>query len=131
MSTAIEEFLRVEPGGNMILRVAKTDYQIEGQTIPAGSLVLGLVGGVNRDPARFENPDQFDVSRTPNPHLTFGGGAHICIGAPLARLEAHISFSALLDNFSTIELVGKPEWRLDRLNARGLGNLPIRLERAC
>jgi cytochrome P450 len=131
MRTAIEEFLRVEPGGNMILRVAKTDYQIEGQTIPAGSLVLGLVGGVNRDPARFENPDQFDVSRTPNPHLTFGGGAHICIGAPLARLEAHISFSALLDNFSTIELVGKPEWRLDRLNARGLGNLPIRLERAC
>lgn len=130
MRTAIEECLRVEPGGNMIVRVAKTDFEIEGQTIPAGSLVLGLIGGINRDPARFDNPDQFDISRTPNLHLTFGGGAHVCIGAPLARLEAQTAFSALLDTFSKIELVGEPEWRLDRLNARGLADLPIRLERA-
>lgn len=130
MKTAIEEFLRVEPGGNMILRVAKTDFEVEGKTIPAGCLVLGLIGGVNRDPTHFENPAHFDISRTPNPHLTFGSGAHVCIGAPLARLEAQIAFSTLLDTFSKIELVGEPEWRLDRLNARGLANLPIRLERA-
>jgi len=128
MRNAVEEFLRFEPGGNMILRVALQDYELEDTIIPAGAMVIGLIGAVNRDPNKFENPEHFDIKRSPNPQYTFGGGAHVCIGAPLARMEAHIAFSALLENFSTIELVGKPEWRLDRLNARGLSNLPVRLE---
>jgi cytochrome P450 len=129
MKTAIEEFMRIEPGGNMILRVAKSDYDVAGTTIPAGELVMGLIGATNRDPLKFPNPDDFDITRSPNAQLTFGGGPHICIGASLARLEVDIAFSALLDNFSKIELAGTPEWRLDRINARGLKNLPIRLER--
>lgn len=127
LRTAIEEFLRMEPGGNMILRVAREDVDVEGTMIPAGAPVLGLVGAINRDPARFERADEVDIGRPANAQLTFGSGPHVCIGAPLARLEAHVAFSALLDRYGSIELAGEPEWRLDRLNARGLGRLPVRV----
>lgn len=127
MRPAIEEFLRYEPGGNMIIRVAIDDLAVGGVLIPAGSLVLGMIGAVNRDPARFERPDEVDIGRPSNAHFTFGGGSHFCVGAPLARLEARIAFNALLDRFPRLELDGRPEWRLDRLNARGLGALPVRL----
>jgi cytochrome P450 len=128
MRTAIEEFMRVEPGGNMILRVAREDVDVGGHLIPRGSLVVGLIGAVNRDPARFKNPDALDIGRTANAHATFGGGIHFCVGAPLARLEAQIAFNALLDRFPVLELAGHAEWRLDRLNARGLKHLPVRVE---
>ena len=124
---AIEEFLRYEPGGNMILRVAIEDCEVAGARIAAGSLVIGLIGAVNRDPARFEHPDRLDIGRHPNPHLTFGGGIHVCIGAALARLEAQIAFDAVLDRFGSIALHGEAQWRLDRINARGLATLPVRL----
>lgn len=127
LRAAIEEFLRMEPGGNMILRVAREDVEVEGTLIPAGAPVLGLVGAINRDPARFERADEVDIGRPANAQLTFGSGPHVCIGAPLARLEAHVAFSALLDRYGSIELAGEPEWRLDRLNARGLGCLPVRV----
>ena len=127
LRTAIEEFLRMEPGGNMILRVAREDVEVEGTLIPAGAPVLGLVGAINRDPTRFERADEVDIGRPANAQLTFGSGPHVCIGAPLARLEAHVAFSALLDRYGSIELAGEPEWRLDRLNARGLGRLPVRV----
>lgn len=127
LRTAIEEFLRMEPGGNMILRVAREDVEVEGTLIPAGAPVLGLIGAINRDPARFERADEVDIGRPANAQLTFGSGPHVCIGAPLARLEAQIAFSALLDRYGSIELAGEPEWRLDRLNARGLGRLPVRV----
>jgi cytochrome P450 len=127
MRTAIEEFMRVSPGGNMILRVALEDVEMEGVPVPAGSLLIGLVGAVNRDPARFERPEELDIGRRPNPHFTFGGGVHFCIGAPLARLEAQIGFDLLLDRFAVLELDGVAQWRLDRMNARGLGYLPVRV----
>jgi cytochrome P450 len=127
MRTAVEEFLRYEPGGNMILRVAIKDFEVSGVNIPAGAIVIGLIGAVNRDPAHFEQPDVLNVARHPNPHYTFGGGIHICIGAPLARIEAKIAFNSLLDRYSKIELDGEAEWRLDRINARGLATLPVRL----
>jgi cytochrome P450 len=127
---AVEEFLRYEPGGNMILRVAIEDYPVGEAVIPAGSLAIGLIGAVNRDPARFEQPDRLDIGRHPNAHFTFGAGIHICIGAALARLEAQIAFDSLLDRFPAIALAGEAQWRLDRINARGLATLPVRLEGA-
>ncbi|GGD19238.1 cytochrome P450 [Aureimonas glaciei] len=130
MRTAIEEFLRMEPGGNMILRVALEDFEVEGIVIPKGAPVIGLVGAINRDPARFERPDTLDIGRAANAQFTFGAGAHFCIGAPLARLEAQIAFTAILDRYARIDLAGTPEWRLDRMNARGLGSLPVCVERA-
>lgn len=128
--TAVEEFLRMEPGGNMILRVALEDFTVEGTLIPKGAPVIGLIGAINRDPARFETADKLDVGRAANAQMTFGGGAHFCIGAPLARLEAQIAFSAVLDKYASIELAEPPEWRLDRMNARGLAHLPVKVRRA-
>ena len=130
LKSAVEEFLRYEPGGNMILRVAIEDLYVGGTTIPKGSAVIGMIGAINRDPARFPDPDRFDVARSPYPHLTFGAGIHICIGAPLARLEAQIAFQSLLARYPQITLAGEPEWRLDRRNARGLQTLPIQVSTA-
>jgi cytochrome P450 len=130
VTTAVEECMRYEPGGNMILRVAIEDFPVGDLVIPAGSLVLGFIGAVNRDPAVFVDPERFDISRVKNPHLTFGAGAYTCIGAGLARLEGQIAFNALLDRFSDIELAGEARWRLDRMNARSLECLPLRLRRS-
>ena len=127
LPSAIEEILRYEPGINFILRVAIRDFQCGDVSIPAGSLAIGLVGAFNRDPARFEDPDAFDIARHPNPHSIFGGGAHVCIGAALARLEAETCFAALLDRYPRIELAGEPVWWVDRTNQRGLQTLPLRL----
>lgn len=127
---AVEESMRFEPGGNMILRVAIEDFPVADTVIPAGALVLGLIGAVNRDPAVFEDPDRFDVGRSSNPHFTFGAGAYTCLGAALARLEGKIAFNALLDHFDHIELAGEALWRLDRVNARSLQCLPVRLGRS-
>lgn len=125
--SAVEEFLRCEPGGNMILRVAREDAEICGTRIPAGAPIIGMIGAINRDPARFERPDEVDVGRTGNLHFTFGGGPHFCLGAPLAREEAVVAFNALLDRWPSIALAGKAEWRTDRLNARGLRTLPVKV----
>ena len=125
--SAVDEMLRYEPGINFILRVAIGDFQCGEVLIPAGSLAIGLVGAINRDPARFEDPDVFDISREPNPHYIFGGGPHVCIGAALARMEAQAGFTALLERFPRIELAGEPVWWVDRTNQRGLQTLPLRL----
>lgn len=127
--SAVEECMRYEPGGNMILRVAIEDFPIGDLVIPAGSMVLGFIGAVNRDPAVFPDPERFDITRAKNPQLTFGAGAYTCLGAGLARLEGQIAFNALLDRFPGIELAGESRWRLDRMNARSLERLPVRLRR--
>ncbi len=127
--TTIEEMLRYEPGINFILRVAISDYQCGEVRIPAGALAIGLVGAFNRDPARFEHPDAFDIGRQPNAHAIFGGGPHVCIGAALARMEGRATFTALLARFPRIELAGEPAWWVDRTNQRGLQTLPVRLGR--
>lgn len=123
--TAIEEILRCEPGINFILRVAISDFQCGEVCIPAGSIAIGLVGSINRDPARFVDADIFDISRQPNAHSIFGGGPHVCIGAALARMEAHAGFTALIDRFPRIEISGDPVWFVDRTNQRGLKTLPL------
>jgi cytochrome P450 len=125
--SAVDEMLRYEPGINFILRVAIRDYQCGEVLIPAGSLAIGLTGAFNRDPERFEDPDAFDISRQPNPHYIFGGGPHACIGAALARMEAQVGFTALLERFPRIELAGEPVWWIDRTNQRGLQTLPSQM----
>ena len=130
MRLAIEEMLRYEPGSSIIPRAGIEDFQCGGVRIPAGSLAIGLVGAINRDPARFENPDVFDIARPTNPQSAFGGGAHICIGKALARMTAQVAFNALMDRFDRIELAGEPVWWTDRSDQRGLQSLPLRLARA-
>jgi cytochrome P450 len=104
------------------------DIEVGGKIIPKGSLVLCMLGAANRDPLTFTNPDDLDIGRKPNPHVTFGGGIHYCLGAPLARLEAHIAFSKMLQHWPVIAL-DEPnvQWR-DFINLRGLAALPIHIQ---
>lgn len=130
MRPAIEELLRYEPGSSLIPRAGITDFQCGKVRIPAGAMAIGLVGAINRDPARFDNPDVFDISRQPNPHSVFGGGPHICIGKALARMTAQVAFTALMNRYPRIELAGEPDWWTDRSDQRGLHTLPVRLSSA-
>jgi cytochrome P450 len=125
--SAIEEMLRCEAPANTIARVANEDIAVGGKVIPAGQVVLCMAGAANRDPAVFPDPDRFDVSRSPNPHLSFGGGPHFCLGAPLARLEGQIAFGRLLARTCSITAVeAGVRWR-DLVNLRGLESLPLRV----
>ena len=88
--SALEETLRWEPPLQFNTRVATEDFELHETVIPAGAAVALAPAGANRDPRKFAQAELFDVERSPNPHLTFGNGAHACLGANLARLEADV-----------------------------------------
>ncbi|MCA2253086.1 cytochrome P450 [Mycobacterium intracellulare] len=109
--TAIEELLRFEPPGPHVARyVAAEDVAFQEQMVPAGSAILLMLASANRDERHFEDPDRFDIRRKPGGHLTFGRGAHFCVGSPLARLEGRVALEEVLKRF--------PEWTIDMDNAR-------------
>lgn len=126
---AVEEFLRYEgPVGWSTVRYTSEPMRIGGITIPADELVYVALSAVNRDPARFADPGHLDVTANSSGHLAFGHGIHFCIGAPLARMEAEIAFSALLRHFPDLDFADRaftPEWQHSIL-FRGLGELPVR-----
>jgi len=126
LPTALEELLRFEPAGSTNARVAIEDFEVGGVPIPQGSMLMAMLAAANRDPSVFAEPDRLDVGRSKNPHQTFGGGIHSCIGAPLARLEGRIAFELLLARYPKIERSGDAVWH-DRINVRGLASLPLRL----
>ena len=107
---AIEELLRYEPPGPHVARWVAEDVEFCGQTIPAGSALLLMLASANRDERHFDDPDRFDVHRRPGGLLTFGRGAHFCLGAPLARLEGRVALEEVLKRF--------PTWEIDIANAR-------------
>jgi len=107
---AIEELLRYEPPAPHVGRYVTQDVEHHGQTVPAGSVMLLLVGSANRDDRRFPDGDTFDIHRTITQHLTFGYGIHFCLGAALARLEGRIALDEVLTRF--------PEWEVDLPNAK-------------
>lgn len=126
---AVEEILRMAVPGNTsgLPRYAHEDIDIAGVHIRSGDAVLLVSSAANRDPDMFEQPDTFDVSRSSNAHLSFGHGAHYCIGASLARVELQAVFSALLRRFPTLELavpVDQLQLRSDLLTG-GLKALPV------
>ena len=102
LPAAIEEVLRVRTPFPRLARVTTVDTHIGGQTVPAGRLVIPWVAAANRDPARFPDPDRFDIHRNTTGHLAFGHGIHFCIGAPLARLEGKIALGMLLERYPTL-----------------------------
>ena len=105
MPTAIEEILRFLPPVWFLFRQTKTDVELAGQHIPANQVVLAWTVSANRDPARFPDPDRFDIEREPNRHLAFGYGIHFCVGAPLARLEAKIALPMMLQQLKNLQRV--------------------------
>ena len=123
---AIEEILRYEsPAPHVGRCVARQDLVVHGTQVPAGSVMLFLLGSANRDDRRFPNGDTFDIHRDDGRHLTFGNGIHLCMGAALARMEGVIALEEVLTRF--------PEWDVDLDNAwlsptstvRGWETLPV------
>ena len=106
-------------------RVTQTDVEVGGVTLPAGESVLMLLGAANRDPAQYADPDTLDVGRQNIRPMSFGGGIHHCLGAQLARLEAELVFTALIERLPNLELPEKdaPAWRRT-FTLRGLHKLP-------
>ena len=122
---AIEELLRYDGPVQRAGRMAVVDTEIAGVPIPAGSLVLGLLGAANRDPTRFVEPDRLDLMREEPRHLAFGSGIHYCLGASLARLEAQVAIGTVLRRFPALSLAtDHPIWRPSS-TLRGLETLPV------
>jgi cytochrome P450 len=126
LRTGVEELLRYDSPVQITARTAYEDLQLGDHRIGAGSTVLALLGAANRDPARFTDPERFDVGRSEGASLSFGSGIHYCLGAALARLEGQVVLDRLLDRFGSMELVGGPPQHRDSLTLRGLVDLRVR-----
>lgn len=110
--SAIEEALRFEPPVDGTQRILDRDRSFAGCPMHKGQVVAVQLPAANRDPNAFPDPDRFDITRKPNAHVSFGGGPHICIGAPLARMEAQIAIAALFRRFPDLRLTdARPVWR--------------------
>jgi cytochrome P450 len=110
-STAIEEFFRFDAPLQLFERTAMETTEINGTVIERGSKIAALLGSANRDEKVFERADHINLERNPNNHISFGGGIHFCLGAPLARLELSISLPALYERFPKIEISEEPRRR--------------------
>ncbi|MDT5246935.1 MAG: hypothetical protein QOD36_4311 [Mycobacterium sp.] len=110
LPTAVEEMVRWTSPSPSKRRTATRDIKLGGYAIEAGQKVQIWEGSANRDAAVFADPDVFDISRKPNPHLGFGQGVHYCLGANLARLELRVLFEELLSRFSSVKVVKPMEW---------------------
>ncbi|TMR96576.1 cytochrome P450 [Nonomuraea basaltis] len=122
--SAVDELLRFDSPTQIVPRSVAEPIELSGITITAGERVVAYLGAGNRDPHRFAEPDRLELDRTGNAPLSFGGGIHHCVGAPLGRLEAEIALPALLGRFPKIALNGVPE-RRDSLTFRGFTRLPV------
>ncbi len=124
--TAVEELLRFDPPVQLTGRTALEDIDLGHVTIEKGGTALLLLGGANRDPAQFADPERLDITREDNRHLAFGMGIHFCLGAPLARVEGQIAIGALVQRMKQPELVrDEPEYK-ENVTLRGLAALPVR-----
>lgn len=99
---AVEEMLRIDPPLHLVIRKTTTDVELGERTLPAGTLLFPCPAAANRDPRRFDRPDEFRVPREDNKHLAFFHGVHFCVGAPLARLEGQVVFEHILRAFPDI-----------------------------
>ena len=129
IGSAVEEILRFEPAVEGAQRVASRDLTLGGCPVRAHQVAAVVSPAANRDPAAFTDPHRFDIARREAPHITFGAGAHICIGAPLARLEAREAIWGLVERFPNLALAdpdAPPEWRPTGSSFHGLLRLPVR-----
>jgi cytochrome P450 len=126
MPSAIEEILRYNGPVQATGRVAMADIDVGGITVKEGQMAMAILGAANHDPAKFPDPEKFDIRRNPTDHLAFGDGIHFCLGAPLARAEAQIGFEEILTRFPRIELAADPTWG-GTFIIRGAKKLPLRV----
>jgi hypothetical protein len=129
MPTAVEEFLRYDSPVLSTARLVAADTELGGAQLRAGDRIFAMLASANRDPAVFTDPDLLAVEGHPSAHFAFSKGAHFCLGAPVARMEAQVAFSEILRRF--------PEWRItepvsaipwmNSMVARGPARLPVAL----
>ena len=123
---AIEEMLRWVTPVMQFRRTATEDTRVGDQEIQAGDKLVMYYGAANRDPRVFENPETFDITRAPNPHVAFGTGTHFCMGSHMARLEMRVTLERFLKKFPGLSLAAPPE-RLHSNFISGIKRLPIHL----
>ncbi len=114
INSAVEEVLRYESPVDITGRIAPRDMDIGGCPVKQSQSMVFSLRGANRDPMAFPEPHKFDVARKNAPHVAFGGGAHLCIGAPLARLEAHVAIATFFARYPEARLANPdaaPQWR--------------------
>ena len=128
---AIEETLRYRSPVQCLIRYTNKNLTIgEGdysRFIPGGKRIFTWIGSANHDESVFSNPQKFNLNRHPNPHIAFGAGIHLCIGAPLARLEARVALRNILNYMNDIQLEepSKPLKAIDSITIHGVESLPI------
>jgi cytochrome P450 len=126
LPSAIEEVLRYRSPLQWMFRVTTREVEMHGQAIPAGKVVLVMMGSANRDPKQFPNPNDFDITRNPNPHVAFGHGIHFCLGAALARLEAKVALTEFLERVGDFKLASDTPWEPRKgLHVHGPTRLPL------
>ena len=128
-ASAVEEFLRYEAPTNAMGRIVRRTHEVRGVTLKEGDRLFAIINAANRDETQFPDADKVDVGRQPNRHLTFGQGAHFCLGAQLARLEARLALPALIERLPGMSPGSSPPVWLDSLVMRGLKSLPVRTGR--
>ena len=124
---AIEEMLRYDGPVQSTVRFAKVAADVGDVEIPAGTIAFIVLAAADRDPAKFPQPEKFDITRDPNDHVAFGEGIHFCIGAPLARLEAAIAFGSMFERFKHLSLKDpglQPKYKGSYI-LRGIESLPM------
>ncbi|MEO6567475.1 MAG: cytochrome P450 [Opitutaceae bacterium] len=124
VAKAVEEILRFESPVQMAARTVAEDVELAGRVLERGQRVEVLLGAANRDPAVFRTPEQFDIGRSPNPHLAFGMGRHYCVGAALARLIGSIALPRLIERVRVLELAPLNNPWGASVGFRGLSRLP-------
>ncbi|MES4906044.1 MULTISPECIES: cytochrome P450 [unclassified Streptomyces] len=128
--TAVEEVLRSDTnlGGFGVRRYLPEDFEIDGTILPRGTTVFCALSSANRDERAFADPDQMDLTRSPNPHLTFGAGAHSCLGQSLARTELQVALEVLLDRLPSLDLAVPVAdlQKVEGLSVGGLREVPVR-----
>jgi hypothetical protein len=122
---AVEELLRYDGPIGAQVRIVQQPHELHGRQLRVGERVFLLMNAANRDPRAYDDPDRVDLKRSGVPHLTFGFGAHICLGFPLARLEGQIALPAVLARWKHFELVSEPKY-LDSMVLRGMQAMPLR-----
>ena len=130
LDNAIEELLRYDSPVQVDGRTTLSEFEIDRHALKPGRPISLLIGGANRDPEEFQDPERLDITREDYGNISFGRGIHHCLGAPLARLEGKIAFEALLERFDDIQFGSRtPEYK-PNIVLRGLKHLDIRVERA-
>jgi len=126
---AVEELLRYDGPIGAQVRIVQEERELHGKKLKSGDRVFLMMNAANRDPRAYAEPDRLDLRRHGVPHLTFGFGAHICLGFPLARLEGQVALPAVLARWPRIEITRSPLRWVDSMVLRGVHEMPVKVAR--